>query len=117
MKTPVESMVLVMVASFFGSFGALFLKTGAGKLHGGIRHLLFNGSLALGVGLFLLSSYFFVLGVRHGELSVLYPIVSLSYIWALAWSRVFLKEPITKNKVYALVLILVGIVFVGLGSR
>jgi drug/metabolite transporter (DMT)-like permease len=79
--------------------------------------MIFNVRLILGVGLFLLSSYFFVLGVKHGELSVLYPLVSLSYIWALLWSRLFFKEPFTKNKLAGLALILVGIAFIGLGGR
>jgi drug/metabolite transporter (DMT)-like permease len=117
MTTPVSSMVLICIASFIGSFGAVFLKSGAGRLHGGIRSLLFNPRLALGVALFLLSSYFFVLGLKHGELSVLYPLVSLSYIWALIWSKVFFKEPLTKHKFYALLLILAGIALVGIGNR
>jgi drug/metabolite transporter (DMT)-like permease len=117
MSTPFHSILLVSVASFIGSFGAVFLKAGAGRLHGGIRHLIFNSRLALGVALFLASSYFYVLGMKHGELSVLYPLVSLSYIWALLWSRIFFHEPVTKNKFYALLLILAGIAFVGIGNR
>ncbi|MGD0200417.1 MAG: EamA family transporter [Bryobacteraceae bacterium] len=120
MTTPLRSMLLMLVASFIGSFGAVFLKAGAGRVHAGlagIRSMIFNIRLILGVGLFLLSSYFFVLGVKHGELSVLYPLVSLSYIWALLWSRLFFKEPFTKNKLAGLALILVGIAFIGMGSR
>ncbi|HEX8985968.1 MAG TPA: EamA family transporter [Bryobacteraceae bacterium] len=117
MKTPIESILLILVASFIGSFGAVFLKSGAGRMHRGLRDLLFNPRLAAGVALFLLSSYFFVLGLRRGELSVLYPLVSLSYIWALLWSRLFFKEPFTKRKFCGLGLIVLGIVFVGLGNR
>jgi multidrug transporter EmrE-like cation transporter len=110
-------MLLVLLASFIGSFGAVFLKAGAAKVHLGFRYLVLNLRLALGVALFLTSSYFFVLGVKHGELSVLYPLVSLSYIWALLWSRLFFKEPLTKRKFYGLALILVGIAFIGIGNR
>jgi drug/metabolite transporter (DMT)-like permease len=110
-------MLLVLLASFIGSFGAAFLKAGAGRVHGGLKSLLFNPKLAVGVALFLTSSYFFVLGVKHGELSVLYPLVSLSYIWALLWSRIFFKEPFTKNKFLGLALILAGIAFIGLGNQ
>lgn len=116
MSTPVSSMLLVLVASFFGSFGAAFLKAGAGRLKN-LRSLIFNWRLALGVGFFLLSSYFFVLGVRHGELTVLYPMVSLGYIWTLFWSRIFFKEPFTHTKFAGLGLILLGIVFLGFGNR
>ena len=48
---------------------------------------------------------------------MLYPLVSLSYIWALLWSRLFFKEPFTKRKFCGLGLIVLGIVFVGLGNR
>jgi len=65
---------------------------------------------------FLASSYFFVLGIRGGELSVLYPLVSLGYVWTLLWSRLFFKERVTRGKFVGLALILIGIVFVGLGN-
>jgi drug/metabolite transporter (DMT)-like permease len=115
-ETPVSSMLLVLVASVIGSFGAVFLKLGSAKLANGFWHIL-NVQLATGVTLFLGSSYFFVLGIRHGELSVLYPMVSLGYIWTLLWSRLFFHEAFTRQKFMGLALILVGVFFVGLGSR
>ena len=104
-------MLLVLVASIFGSFGAVFLKMGAEKLKTGLLNII-SWQAALGVGLFLLSSVFFVLGIKHGELSVLYPMVSLGYVWTLLWSRLFFKEPVTKQKFLALGMILTGIVFI-----
>jgi drug/metabolite transporter (DMT)-like permease len=111
MRTPVSSMLLVLVASIFGSFGAVFLKMGAEKLKLGL-HKIISWQAALGVSLFLMSSVFFVLGIKHGELSVLYPMVSLGYVWTLLWSRLFFKEPVTKQKFLALGMILTGIVFI-----
>ncbi len=113
--TPVRSIALVMLASFFGSFGALFLKSGAARLHFNLKALVSNWRLALGVTLFVTSSVAYVVGVRKGELSILYPMVSLSYIWTLLWSKLFLKEPFTRNKFYGLALIVLGIVFIGIG--
>lgn len=124
MKTPISNMLLVLTASFIGSFGGVFLKAGAEPVKQGFIYLFisrsmpyFNWRLACGVGLFLLSSYFFVLGIRPpGELSVLYPMVSLGYIFTLLWSRIFFKEPLTGTKFLGLALIVLGVVFVGLGS-
>jgi drug/metabolite transporter (DMT)-like permease len=73
--------------------------------------------LALGVALFLFGTVFYLAGIRRGELSVLYPMVSLGYIWTLFWSRLFFGEPLTRTKFAALGLVLVGIVFLGLGNR
>jgi multidrug transporter EmrE-like cation transporter len=111
MKTPVSSMALVLVASIFGSFGAVFLKMGSEKLKTSILNVI-SWQAVLGVGLFLLSSVFFVMGIKNGELSVLYPMVSLGYVWTLLWSRLFFKEPVTKQKFVALGMILTGIVLI-----
>ena len=125
MKTPISHMLLVLLASFIGSFGGVFLKSGAEQVRAGLVYLFisrnppfFNWRLASGVAMFLLSSYFFVLGIRPpGELSVLYPMVSLGYIFTLVWSRIFFKEPLTRVKFLGLFLIVVGVFFVGLGSK
>ena len=114
--TPVSSMLLILAASIVGSFGAVFLKLGSARLVNGFWHIL-NVQLATGVALYLGSSYFFVLGIRHGQLSVLYPMVSLGNIWTLFWSRLFFKEAFTSQKFIALGLILLGVFFVGLGSQ
>jgi multidrug transporter EmrE-like cation transporter len=116
MSTPASSMALVLVASFIGSFGAVFLKSGAGRTNC-VRSLLLNHRLAAGVILFLISTVFYLVGIREGELSVLYPMVSLGYVWTLFWSRLFFGEPLTKAKFAGLGLILFGIVLLGLGNR
>jgi drug/metabolite transporter (DMT)-like permease len=117
MKTPVASMLLVLVASFVGSFGAVFLKSGSQKLREGLRYLILNLRLAAGVALFLASSAFYIVGLKRGEVSVLYPMVSLANVWTLVWSRVFFKEPVTHAKTVGLLLILVGVFFIGLGAK
>ena len=114
--TPLSSILLVFGASVVGSFGAVFLKLGAARtVNGGILTFL-NGHLALGVFLYLGSSVFYGAGIRHGQLSVLYPMVSLGYVWTLLWSRLFFQEQFTRQKLVGLFLVLTGVFFVGLGS-
>lgn len=110
-----KSMLLVFTASLVGSFGAVFLKKGAGRLDGSILSFV-NSELILGVALFLGSSVFYALGIRGGQLSVLYPMVSLGYLWTLLWSKLFFNEPLTGEKFLGLGLILAGVCFVGMGS-
>ncbi|MEO7650387.1 MAG: EamA family transporter [Bryobacteraceae bacterium] len=105
-----------MLASFIGSFGAVFLKSGSAKLREGLRHFV-SYRLAVGVALYLFSTCFFIVAIKHGELTVLYPLVSLGYVWTLLWSRIFFKEPLTRDKFVGLGLILVGVFFIGLGNR
>jgi multidrug transporter EmrE-like cation transporter len=110
-----KSMFLVFMASVIGSFGSVFLKMGASRLDGSVLSFV-NSRLVLGVTLFLGSSVFYAFGIKGGQLSVLYPMVSLGYIWTLLWSRLFFNEPLTRNKFMGLGLILLGVFFVGLGS-
>ncbi len=117
MSTPLSSMGLVLTASFIGSFGAVFLKSGAERLQFRLKALMCNWRLAVGVALFLFSSFFFVLGLRKGELTILYPMVSLGYVWTLLWARLFFKEAFTRYKFAGLALILLGIVVLNLGNR
>jgi multidrug transporter EmrE-like cation transporter len=116
MATPLSSMALVATGAFVGSFGAAFLKAGATRLTFTLAAVIRNWRLALGVFFFCASSFFFVLGLREGELSVLYPMVSLGYIWTLLWSRLFFGERMTATKFTGLGLILLGVVMVGLGT-
>lgn len=115
--TPTSSIVLVLAASLVGSVGAAFLKSGAERLHRDLASLLGNWRLAMGVVVFVLSSLLYLKGIKHGELTVLYPMVSLGYVWTLLWSRLFFGEPLTREKFAGLGLILLGIVMLAVGNR
>ncbi len=114
-STPLSSILLVFFGSIIGSLGMVFLKKASAPLHKGILHIL-NWNAALGVSLFLLSSVFYLKGISHGQLSVLYPMVSLSYVWALIWAKLFFDETFTRQKFFGLGLVLAGVACVGLGS-
>jgi len=115
--TPFSSMVMVFTGAFIGSIGAAFLKAGAGRLQMSVAALASNWRLAVGIFAYCISSVFFVYGNTRGELSVLYPIVSLGYIWTLVWSRIFFSEPFTRTKFFGVSLILVGVFFLNAASR
>ena len=115
MTTPMSSIVLVNIASFIGSLGAVGLKAGAKNLKLTIPALATNWKLHAGIAGYLLSSVFFMLGLKHGDLSVLYPMVSVGYVWTMIWARLLFGEPLTKATVGALGLILVGVGLLGLG--
>jgi multidrug transporter EmrE-like cation transporter len=115
--TPVSSIVEVVIGAVIGSFGAVFLKWGAVKLSRDWRSVAFNWRLAVGVGAYMVSSAFFVMGMAHGELSVLYPMVSLGYIFTLVWSKVFFQEELTGGKLAGVGLILIGSVCLGIGNH
>jgi drug/metabolite transporter (DMT)-like permease len=110
-------MVWVSVGAVIGSLGAAGLKAGANHLQLNIRALLTNWKLGLGLALYLISTVFYVKGISKGEISVLFPLVSLGYLWTAIWSKLFFGESFTRPKFIGLGLILVGCVLLGLGKR
>jgi len=116
MNTPMSSIILVLFSSFIGSFGAVYLKLGAEYMKPGVTGILTNYRLGFGIALYLFSSIFFVMGVAQGELTILYPMVSLGYLWAVVWAWIFFKEPFGKSKILGLVLIIVGVACINLGN-
>ena len=114
-STPLSSILLVLFGSLIGSIGMVFLKKASAHLHQGFLHII-SVNAAAGVTLFLISSLFYLKAISHGQLSVLYPMVSLSYVWAQLWARLFFHEPFTREKFFGLGLVLAGALFVGLGS-
>jgi len=128
MKTPLSSMLLVLTASVLGSIAAVLLKSGADRMPSPLRPLLpllslFSRSkkagvwIAAGILVFVLSSVFYVWGLKDGSLTVLYPMVSLGYVWTLFWSRIFFHEPFNRPKILGLALVLAGVFFIGLGNQ
>ncbi|MBM3788587.1 MAG: hypothetical protein FJW30_29990 [Acidobacteria bacterium] len=115
-STPFSSILLVFLASFVGSIGAAFLKSGADRLHRQIFSIWTNWHLAAGIVLFVLSSLLYLKGLKKGELTILYPMVSFGYFWTLLWSRIFFGEPLTSSKLGGLALIAAGIVLLALAA-
>jgi hypothetical protein len=77
--------LLVLFGSLIGSIGMVFLKKASAHLHKGFLHII-SINAAAGVTLFLISSLFYLKAISHGQLSVLYPMVSLSYVWTQVWA-------------------------------
>ena len=110
-------MFFIFTAGFFGSFGAAFLKAGAAHVKLELAALATNWRLMAGIAAYLLSSVFFVRGMSAGELSVLYPMVALGYLWTMLWSKLFFGEQFTAAKFGGLLLIFGGLACLGLSAQ
>jgi len=113
--TEVWAIVLILLAAFLGSFGALRFKTGANKLHRDIRLLATNYDLLKGILIYGVSTVFYVIGIKGGELSVLFPLVSTGYIWTCLLSVKYLGERMNRVKWAGIALILFGVSLIGMG--
>ena len=116
MTTEYWAIGLVVIASMIGAVGALFLKKGSPKFRISISGVLRNKYLLIGVVLYALSTILFIPALRGGDLSVLYPLVSLAYVWIALLSIKFLDEKMNKSKWLGITLIIIGVSLVGIGS-
>lgn len=116
MATQLWAIALVIIASLVGAFGPIYMKKGAKKFRFNLKDLVTNYSLIFGVFCYGLATIIFIPALRGGELSVLYPFVSLSYIWVSILSVKLLKEKMNKFKWLGILIIIIGVSFIGFGS-
>lgn len=108
---------LVIFSAFLGAIGATLLKKSTEKLiRVTLKGLFTNKYLILGGLFFVTSSIIYIFTLRKGDLSVMYPIVSTTYIWTTVFSVKYIGEKMNLWKYAGLVAILLGVILIGLGS-
>ncbi len=116
MATELWAVALVISGSFLGAAGSLYFKRGSSKLTKNLFQNFKNYSLIIGFCLYIVAASMYVFALRGGELSILYPLVSTTYIWIIVLSYYFLRERMNKWKWLGIILIVFGVTLVGLGS-
>lgn len=96
----------------------MLIKSGANTLtHAGPMAMLTNLPLLVGYTLYGISTALLVLALRNGQLSLLYPVISLTYVWVTALSVVVLKESLNPFKVLGVGIIVLGVGILGKDGR
>jgi len=112
-----KAIILVICCTFFTAMGQILWKIGSAKLSLNILTLITNlplilGFLSYGIGLILL-----IVALKFGELSLLYPFIALSFIWVAIASMIFLQESMSILKWVAIIIIMIGVSFIGFGEK
>ena len=113
-----KAIVLVLFCTVLGAAAQMLLKLGSAGVDTSSAFALVwsmatNWPLILGLGLYGLSMVLFVHALRNEQLSLLYPLISLTYIWVTLLSIVFLRESISVWKVVGVLVIVTGVGFLG----
>lgn len=77
--------------------------------------LLANWSLWSGLILYGFSTMLLILALRDGELSLLYPVISLTYVWVTIMSVMVFHETINVFKIAGITVICAGVAMLGKG--
>lgn len=116
MATELWAIGLVIFATLVGAFGPILLKKASEKKLSSISSLMRNYHLMGGVALYGIGTVMFIPALKGGELSVLYPFVSLVYVWVSLLSVRFLGEKMNQWKWAGVGLIIFGVSLIGIGS-
>lgn len=96
----------------------MLIKTGASNVtqpgfFGAIVAMLTNPPLFAGYCLYGFNTILVVLALRDGELSIVYPVIALTYVWVTLLSMVVFHEPMNAFKAIGIATIVVGVAVLG----
>lgn len=116
MTTQLWEISLIIIASFFVGFAPILLKRGISRVKGlHPKYFVTNWNLIFGMLTYGISYVISIPAFKSGDVSVLYPFVSLAYVWVSLFSIRFLKEKINVIKWAGISGIMIGVTFIGLG--
>ena len=114
--TQLWAIILVAIGCIIGAYGSILLKKGADTLKPKFKALIENKPLILGFLIHGVSTVIYIVALRGAELTIIYPLVSTTYIWIVVFSQKLLKEKMNKHKWLGIALILIGVSLIGIGS-
>ena len=109
-----EAILLSFFCAFLGSIGQTFFKIGSSKITKNIFSWITNWQIIIGLCLYGLATILYIVALKYGKLSVLYPLIATSFIWVTIISKFILKEQINYFNWIGVFLIICGISMIAL---
>jgi len=104
LKKNSKGIAFIIAASFATSIGQMLWKL---SYNGKFSYILI-GFILYGLGAILM-----IIALKYGSLSVIHPLMSLGYIFALILGTVVLKEIVTLYHILAVGIIMAGVLLIG----
>jgi drug/metabolite transporter (DMT)-like permease len=99
--------------ALLGSLGSMFFKKASGV--NSFLILLKKPLFYVGGLLYFISAILNIYLLKHMEYSVVLPMTSITYLWTMLFSCLFLKEKITVRKIAGVGAVFAGVIFIVLG--
>jgi multidrug transporter EmrE-like cation transporter len=112
-----KSIMLVFACTILGTMAQLLMKNGMEHFKPDPIALLTNLPLLAGYALYGINTVMLVMALREGELSVLYPIIALTYVWVTLASYIRLHEAPNVYKNLGVTAIIAGVIIIGRGAK
>jgi len=112
---------IVLACTLLVAIAQYLIKLGANRLsHAGLLGTVIGiftiPQLFFGYCIYAVFTVLFVFALRHGELSVLYPLISLSYVWVTITAVLAFHESVNPFKIIGVAVIILGVAVLGFGG-
>jgi uncharacterized membrane protein len=112
-----KSILLVLACTVFGAAAQILMKVGMTHFKLDVIAILTNYPLVAGYVLYGVNTLLMVIALKEGELSMLYPIIALTYVWVTLLSYTLLSEPPNVYKNIGIGTIMIGVAVLGRGGK
>ena len=117
MATKNFAIIMMVFCTALTSFAQVFYKKGSASLSFDIMSIITNYNIIIGLILYGFGAVIMIYAFKHGEVTVLYPIITLSYIWVSLLSVYFFGEIMNLYKWLGVIAIIIGVTFIGVGGK
>jgi drug/metabolite transporter (DMT)-like permease len=114
-----RSVFLILIFTFLAATAQVLWKYGTIRLgeHPTLPMLIHDVPLFAGLAIYGFGAILMILALKHGELSVLYPLISLSYVWVAILSVLLFHESMPAAKIAGICIIMAGVATLGRGAH
>ena len=115
---PKQSILLVLACTLVGAAAQLLIKSGMNQLtHITLPGVVTNVPLIAGYSFYGLNLLLLTIALQKAELSALYPIIALTYVWVTALSVFVFNETLNVYKIVGVTTIVFGVSILGWGGE
>jgi drug/metabolite transporter (DMT)-like permease len=114
MATKASAVFLVIICTFMTSYAHVLWKIVSSRP---FHDILISWELWGGFAILAVAAGILITAFKHGDVSVLFPVVATSYIWVTLLSYHYFAEPITAYKWVGVAGIVIGLTVLGKGNK
>ncbi len=116
-----QAIWIILAGTLLVAVAQLLIKTGANRLGhadllGTVIGIFTIPPLFAGYCLYAIFAVMMVYALRHGELSVLFPLISLGFVWVAILSVLVFHEAMNPMKAVGIAIIVTGVAVLGRGG-
>ena len=102
-------LLLILSMTLTGAFASLCLKRSSENT---LFRTFFSFWFYGGAVLYLCASLLNIWALKNMDYSTVLPLTSITYIWTIILSKIFLKERISKKTIAGIIYIVIGAIFI-----